>query len=182
MSEKVVRLHHLLDRHRIPHAFGGAIAVDYYRVPRATIDIDLNVFVPPAEHRRVLGALAEEFTVEDPETLSREILNRDQGKTHWGDTRIDLFFAASDFHQSMARRARTVEYENTSIPILSAEDIVTIKVIFDRSQDWADVEAVAKLIGSDLDRDYVTGWLEQLIGADDPRLGRLVSMLEEAAR
>src|SRR5947209_7381077 len=30
----------------IPHAFGGALALAYYAEPRATIDIDLNVFVP----------------------------------------------------------------------------------------------------------------------------------------
>ncbi|MGK2957800.1 MAG: hypothetical protein ACSLFB_05250, partial [Acidimicrobiales bacterium] len=29
----------------IPHAFGGALALAYYAEARATIDIDLNVFV-----------------------------------------------------------------------------------------------------------------------------------------
>jgi hypothetical protein len=180
MSEKVVRLHRVLQRHDIPHAFGGAIAVDYYRVPRATIDIDLNVFIPPADHARVVDALAEEFEIPDAQALSREVMERDQGKTHWGDTRIDLFFAASDFHEAMARRARTVEYEGTSIPILSAEDIVTIKVVFDRTQDWADIESVGKLIGPELDLDYVSGWLERLIGPDDPRLSRVTSLLDPA--
>jgi hypothetical protein len=75
MSEKVVRLHRALERRDIPHAFGGAIAVDYYRVPRATIDIDLNVFVPSEDHMRVIEALGEEFSVPDPaiEALSRPV-------------------------------------------------------------------------------------------------------------
>ena len=30
----------------IPHAFGGALALAYYAEPPATIDIDLNLFVP----------------------------------------------------------------------------------------------------------------------------------------
>jgi hypothetical protein len=29
----------------VPHAFGGALALAYYAEPRATIAIDLNVFV-----------------------------------------------------------------------------------------------------------------------------------------
>jgi len=31
---------------RVPHAFGGAISLAYHAEPRATIDIDVNVFVP----------------------------------------------------------------------------------------------------------------------------------------
>jgi hypothetical protein len=84
--------------------------VDYYRVPRATIDIDLNIFVAPQEHAGVIAAFSD-----------------------WDETRIDLFFAVFDFHDSMAKRARLVPYESTSIPILSAEDILLAKAIFDRT-------------------------------------------------
>jgi hypothetical protein len=37
----------------VPHAFGGALALAYYAEPRATVDIDLNVFVPPERFREV---------------------------------------------------------------------------------------------------------------------------------
>ena len=43
---------------KIPHAIGGALALAYYAEPRATIDIDLNVFVPPERWEEVVGALA----------------------------------------------------------------------------------------------------------------------------
>ena len=177
MPDKIVRLHRALERHRIPHAFGGAIAVDYYRVPRATIDIDLNLFVPPADLDAVVAALAEEFAIPNTEALEEEVADREQGMTHWGETRIDLFFAASEFHASMKKRARVVDYLGTSIPILSAEDIVTIKAVFDRAQDWADIEAVCKLTGSELDLEYVTGWLSEMIGSDDPRIPRLARLI-----
>lgn len=49
-----------LERARIPYAIGGAIALAYYAPPRATVDVDLNVFVPPAQGlSRVIGVLAE---------------------------------------------------------------------------------------------------------------------------
>jgi hypothetical protein len=177
MSEKVVRLHEALGRAGIPHAFGGAIAVDYYRVPRATIDIDLNVFIPPEEHARVIAALKDEFPVEGEDALGSEIRSRGQGKTYWGETRVDLFLATFDFHYSMSERARTVPYEGTEIPILSAEDIVLTKAIFDRTQDWADIEAVCQLRGRALDIEYLSRWLEQIIGLDDPRATRLMGLL-----
>ena len=37
-----------LDKRRIGYAIGGAIALGYYAVSRATVDVDVNVFVPPA--------------------------------------------------------------------------------------------------------------------------------------
>ncbi|MBI1843131.1 MAG: hypothetical protein HYR89_00725, partial [Actinobacteria bacterium] len=43
LPRKVLALTCALDG--VPHAFGGALALAYYAEPRATIDIDLNVFV-----------------------------------------------------------------------------------------------------------------------------------------
>jgi hypothetical protein len=34
------------DAHGVPYAIGGALAYGYWAVPRATLDIDVNVFVP----------------------------------------------------------------------------------------------------------------------------------------
>ena len=48
LPEKLIALHHALDDAGIPHAVGGAIALGYYAEPRATIDVDINVFVPVA--------------------------------------------------------------------------------------------------------------------------------------
>lgn len=181
MSEKVVRVHGALDKHNIPHAFGGAIAVDYYRVPRATIDIDLNVFVSAADSDKVIEALGEEFPLNNSEELSQEIAERDQGKTYWGETRIDLFFSALAFHDSVAERVRKVDYQDATIPILSAEDIVVIKTVFDRAQDWADIEAVCALQGADLDIAYMTRWLGEIVGSLDARLARLTQLVEAAS-
>jgi hypothetical protein len=47
LPEKVVAIDRALDD--VPHAFGGALALAYYAEPRATVDIDLNVFVPVAD-------------------------------------------------------------------------------------------------------------------------------------
>ena len=45
-DEKIVAIEGALALADIPHAFGGANALAYYGTPRATADIDLNVFVP----------------------------------------------------------------------------------------------------------------------------------------
>jgi len=42
LPEKVVAIDSALTG--LPHAFGGALALAYYAEPRATVDIDVNVF------------------------------------------------------------------------------------------------------------------------------------------
>ena len=48
LPEKVLLLEEGFAGRGIPHAFGGALALAYYATPRATVDIDVNVFVPVA--------------------------------------------------------------------------------------------------------------------------------------
>lgn len=174
--EKIFRLHEVLSDADIPHAFGGALAADYYRIPRGTIDIDLALFVPPSERERVLPVLERLFPMADAAGINKQIVERDQAVTQWGDTRIDLFFSVGAFHRSVASRIVEKDSPHGKIPILSAEDIIVFKALFDRSQDWADIEAICELQDSKLDRKYVTAWLKVAVGADDHRLTRFQNL------
>ena len=57
LSEKVLLIEAALQAARIPHAFGGAIALAYYAAPRGTENIDLNLFVSPDEVDKPLAHL-----------------------------------------------------------------------------------------------------------------------------
>ena len=57
LPDKVIAVHEALRKAKLPHAIGGALALAYYAEPRATIDIDLNVFVSPERWEDVVGAL-----------------------------------------------------------------------------------------------------------------------------
>ena len=48
-----------LDRHRISYAIGGALAYGLWGIPRATIDVDINVFSSDDELPTLFDALAE---------------------------------------------------------------------------------------------------------------------------
>jgi hypothetical protein len=56
LAARIVAVHQMLDSMRITH-LGGAVALAWYRNPRATTDIDLNVTLPPEDAKPVLGAL-----------------------------------------------------------------------------------------------------------------------------
>jgi hypothetical protein len=170
LPERVVTLHRSLARRRIPHAFGGAIALAYWTLdPRGTSDIDVNVFVPATDNRRVLRALPE--GIARPEGTAQTIARDGQVRLWWDETPVDVFFDYVAVHADAARHRRTVPFAGTRIPVLGPVELATFKAMFDRTRDWADIEAM--VAAGTLDVDAVRATVKTMLGADDPRLGRL---------
>ncbi|HEY3830404.1 MAG TPA: nucleotidyl transferase AbiEii/AbiGii toxin family protein [Solirubrobacteraceae bacterium] len=168
LPDKVVAVHENLARARIAHAFGGALALAYYAEPRATIDIDINVFVAPAAHAQVQSALRPLGVG----GLDPVIAERDgQCRTWWGSTPIDLFFAYDEIHDAMRREARNLPFGEDRLPVLAPEHLVVCKIVFDRPKDWLDIEQVLVCV-EDLDLPDIRAYLDRLVGAEDPRRDR----------
>lgn len=170
LPEKVLAIHHQLRAAKIPHAIGGALALAYYAEPRATVDVDINVFVPPKrwpEVRDSLAPLGVEVNV-SPTALERD----GQVRLWWGRTAVDLFFSYADLHEEMRRRARKVPFGGETILILSPEHLAVCKAMFDRPKDWIDIEQI--LIATDpVDLGEIGAWLEHMVGKSDPRIEKL---------
>ena len=177
LPEKLVALHRALARRRVPHAFGGAIALAYWTLdPRATSDIDVNVFVPAAEAERALRALPPEVAC--PDGTVEAIARDGQVRLWWDETPVDLFFDSIPLHDDAARNRRTVPFARTRIPVLGPEQLAIFKAMFDRTRDWADVEAM--LAAETLDLDAVRETLATMFAADDHRFARLDESLRRA--
>jgi hypothetical protein len=170
LAERLLELHRALARARLPHAFGGAIALAYWtRDPRGTSDIDVNVFIPSADASRALAALPA--GIEQPPGTADAIARDGQIRLWWEGTPIDLFFDYAPVHAEAARNRRTVPFEGARIPVLGPVELAIFKVMFDRTRDWADLEAMAER-GS-LDLAAVEAGLTGMLDEDDARLGRL---------
>ena len=179
LAERLVALHRALTRRRIPHAFGGAIALAYWTLePRGTRDIDVNVFVPASDAERVLRALPD--GVDQPDGTATAIARDGQIRLWWDDTPVDLFFDYVPIHEEAARNRRTVPFEGTRIPVLGPTELAVFKVMFDRTRDWADVEEMAA--AGTLDVAAVKRALAKLVDPDDARLARLDEAASRGAR
>jgi hypothetical protein len=167
LPEKIVAIHQRLDEARIRHAFGGALALAYYAEPRATVDIDLNVFAPTKRWTEIGEALAPLGV--KAEDLDRFALERDgQCRLWWGRTPLDLFFSYDPFHEEMRKGARKVPFGEVTLPVLAPEHLTVCKAMFDRPKDWLDIEQI--LIGTEgLDVGEIDEWLTRMVGTDDPR-------------
>ncbi len=170
LARRLLAIHAAFATAGIPHAFGGAIALAYCTgEPRGTIDLDVNVFVPHTTPDTALDALPAGVILTSANRA--EVLAKGQTRAWWDDTPIDLFFANHPFHDTVQGRVRTVPFADTSITVLDCSSLAVFKAFFDRTKDWADLEAMAA--AGQLDVDAVGSFLTDLLGADDPRLERL---------
>lgn len=179
LDEKVVVLGAALGDARIPFAFGGALALAYYAEPRATIDIDVNLFVPPergAGVLRTLGPLGVDVADAD---LADRIARDGQVRLWWAATPVDCFFGYDPFHEAAAERIRTVPFGDVDVPILAPEDLTVCKAVFARRKDWLDIEQVLVTTAGDLDTAEVLAWVERIVGASDERAATLRGTIVE---
>jgi hypothetical protein len=174
LAERLVAIHDSLTAAKVPHAFGGAIALAYCtEEPRGTRDIDVNLFVGAATAPGVLAELPEGVTIRPVEVHAAE---RDaQVRVWWDDTPLDLFFAVHEFHRDVAANVRLVPFVGREIPVIDCVAVVVFKALFNRTRDWADIEAVGE--AGTIDREAALGWVERLVGSDDPIATRLAEVL-----
>jgi hypothetical protein len=174
LAAKLIAVEERLSAASLPHAFGGAIALAYCTGdPRATVDLDVNVFVPVDRADEVFEALPSEIAID--RGAAGAVLKAGQVRLWWDETPIDLFFNYHPFHEHAAARVRMVPFDDASIPVLDCTDLVILKALFDRTKDWADIEAVLEIGAAD--PVVVKRWLTDLLGTDSPQFRRLVSVL-----
>ena len=156
-------VHVLLLAAGIGHAFGGALALNYYAPPRLTADVDVNVAVEVERSGEIVGLFTARGFVEvgpadgvrAPIAGIRLIRGRDI---------LDLFLAFDRYHERVVERAVTFPFSTGTriidLPFLSADDLTVMKLSFNRPKDWVDIEAMLEA-GTPIDVEDVES---QLVG------------------
>lgn len=175
-----------LEAARLPYAIGGAIALGYHSAPRATIDVDVNVFVDPSRALdTAMAALARAgFSPEgSPAILARQAMTDGQFRGHVSTMRVDVFVPAIPYYAELRRRRRSVILSARPIWILGANDLAVLKLMFFRTKDLADVEALLRSPEARIDRGFVRRKLVRLLGRTrDERVRAWDSMVKQVSR
>ena len=177
LVERILTIHQLLDKADVGHAFGGALALAYCTGdPRATRDIDINIFLPAEQVSVVQKALHSVIGFTDSQLKYLEA--EGQTRVFWDETPIDLFFNVSDLHQHMSLKTSQGTLNGVEIPILSAEFLAIFKAMFNRTKDWADLEAMVE--EGSFNSDFVVSQLVDLLGAQGARIERLSRLVAKS--
>jgi hypothetical protein len=170
-----------LSSQHVEHALIGGLATTVRGEPRSTLDVDILVGCDVRRCLELLGLLdgtsfrplfADAHEVVETAFLLPLVHRRTSVK-------VDLALGLTGFEQNAIRRATQVDFEGHPIPVVSAEDLVLMKVLAGRPRDTDDVARILLRQGDSLDWDYVLQTaraLEQAIGHD------LVAPLESLHR
>jgi len=180
-DEKLVVLVGVFEKHGIPYAVGGAISLIYWSEPRATVDIDVNVFLRTGDAERVANLLASAGITSDTDRFISDVSATAQVRVDYDGTPLDLFFNNLPFHESCAERKVRVPFGEIEMNVLSAEDLVICKAMFNRNRDWPDIEQVMYVQGKEFDLAYTLGWLTDMLGDGAEQVRRINEIGSEVA-
>lgn len=155
-------LSHTLRKGDVPYMIIGGLANAIWGNPRATLDIDVTIWVAEEQIQSTIRSLGEQyvFMVEKPyefvaETRVLPAINSD-------NFRIDIIFGALPFEEDAIERAVDVKIGETPVMFCTAEDLILLKIISDRKQDLEDVRSILGFQKQDLDFIYLEPRIEEL--------------------
>lgn len=173
LGRRLIAIHDALTAARLPHAFGGAIALAYCtEEPRGTRDLDLNVFVAPGRAREVFAALPHPVRASAASIRTAE--REGQVRVWWQDTPVDVFLDVHRFHREVSTGVRQAPFMGRTIPVLDCTALAVFKALFNRTRDWADIEAMVETDAIDVGD--AAAWIERMVGPDDPVVRRLQAL------
>lgn len=149
-----------LNEKGIRYVVAGGLAVNLYGIPRMTYDIDLMLDLEDDNLRKFLRLLKSwGFRPRAPVGImdfaikgKREdwIKNKNMRaftliNPAWAISEIDILIAAPfDFSRALKRAGR-IELNDISVPVLSINDLIRMKIGTGRSHDEADVNLLRRL-------------------------------------
>jgi hypothetical protein len=150
------------------YAVMGGLAVRAYSIPRSTWDVDLTIGIDRDDLSQFFEAVeARGYSV--PEAYARGWVDQVAGmplvkfKTYCasGTVDVDVFIAENDFQKSLLARSTTMPTDVGPVSIVTAEDLVLLKLIANRPRDLIDV-ADLLFIQGDFDEEYLKHWAKRL--------------------
>lgn len=187
----VVTLAELLDRLKLPHAFGGALANNYWGVVRATQDIDVLALLPALRYQEAADAFADAgFSMRSTDDRSvpvevarmrQEVQDRRMFVLYdRGGIKVEVFVPFLPLQDEILRRAVRLPFEERAIPVTTAEDLILLKMAFHRDKDLRDVRGMLATQKEKLDRSYLQQWAVRML--DDRASEELRRWTDEYSR
>jgi hypothetical protein len=157
-----------LERSGFDYAIGGALALAYWGVPRATVDVDIGISAEPMQLPDLFAALRSAGCELDMDRAAQAAARGDFGCRLHG-IRIDVFLPVLPLARAALERRVRMPFGDTFVWIVTAEDAAIFKLLFGRTKDVADLERLFAVQRDRLDFAYIDSWIAVLFAEDDPR-------------
>lgn len=147
-----------------PYCFIGGVALQRWGSPRQTVDVDAVLFAGFGDEQMFAETLTSSFESRIENPIQFAIQNRIVLLKSPEGIGIDLSLGGLPFEERMIERASfwTVP-QHGKIRTCSADDLVVLKTIANRPQDWLDIENTIIRQGNKLDRSLIKKELQPLL-------------------
>lgn len=158
----------LFERHELPYAIMGGMAIRVYAIPRPTFDVDFTVAID-RDALPTLYEAAEALGFSIPTVQKTGWIDRVRDfpvvKFQWfiGDRAIDvdLFLAEKPFQHEVMRRRQYHGANGWKAWFVSPEDLILLKLCAKRPKDLVDIGDIL-FIQAALDEEYLRLWAARL--------------------
>lgn len=150
-----------LNQLKIDYLVVGGLAVNFHGVPRMTYDIDLMILLEPENILKLVSKLTKwgyrPKVPVDPRDLADEAKRNSwiQGKgmkafNFYSENlpigEIDLVIDSPIPYNQLKQNAIMIEIQGEKIPVVSIHNLIQLKLLAGRRQDFADVEHLKMIL------------------------------------
>jgi hypothetical protein len=169
----------LLDELHLPYMLIGGLAVAQWGEPRATLDVDLTVWVEPDDFESTIEKLAARLAVRTAAPLEFARRTRVLPALAANGILVDLVFAAWPLERRAIEHAVERSVAGATVRVAGLDYLLFLKLVSDRPRDQSDASALLRRHRNTVDVE----WLEREIAtlaeavAQPEMLERFRSML-----
>jgi hypothetical protein len=150
----------------IPHCVIGAVALGAWGRMRATHDLDFLVLIDGPSREELIARLSssgitanQQWAAANPMAKSR--VTRFAAREH-PLYPLDIIYASDQHEREVVNRAQTTTLLGVSFPVVSAEDLMLLKLKAGRPTDFDDVISIIRNPRLQLDLNYLWSWADRL--------------------
>ncbi len=134
----------LLEELHLDYMLIGGVAVALWGEPRATLDVDLTLWVEPDRMESTVETLAARLAVRTPRPLEFVQRSRVLPVLASNGIPVDLLFAAWPLEKKAIGHAVVRQVAGSPVRVAGLNDLLLLKLISDRPKDLADAAALLR--------------------------------------
>jgi len=159
----LISITEFFQRHRIPYALIGAMALNIYGRPRTTLDIDFLILLDEADLSNIkVMALPEGFGIDEEWAKWNPMIAKSQARLIVQNISVDIMLPRDEHDKASLKRRRRKKIGNKMLYIVTPEDFILQKLKVGRPRDFEDAVTVLERLSGDLDISYMKRWANRL--------------------
>src|SRR5262245_61463056 len=161
VEEAALEVAALLDELQLRYMVIGGIAVGLWGQPRATIDLDVSIWVEAAQFEAVVDLLSSRLKPRTPQPLVIARRDRALPVRASNGVQVDILFASWPVEKQAFDRSVTLQVGKAQVRLAPLDYLLFLKLISERSKDLTDAEALLRRHRGTFD----VSWLESELSA-----------------